>query len=383
MIAGTRTRFETRTVDLPGGGIAVVVRDARAQIAEWRVRWRASGWALSNPVRAQLILDHLVDGVVASSGLGELGGKLNLALDGEWVDATGHVDAAVPTAWTTAISGIVCSPAAAPQTGRPPDPGHFAVADIALRTVILGPADRPEHPASFTDLVASGPTVAVVGRYDPDAMAALLVLRWPDATGGVEVPSVPVFDSTPDVLRVPYPVPGMLSITVSSIEVGGARSTVDPAGYVALTAFGSYHGSRLVRTIAQRGSAGYEAFSGRDTFLGMPRTYVRALTVTPDIHAVVDMVGNELRCLTTRSLTSDEIERARRFAAAQLSSMTDSPECLADVMFMSVAAGSTPSEVLALPDSVAGTDDDDIRCAAVQLALGETIATTVVGTIRS
>lgn len=385
MIAATSRRVEARTVKLPGGsGTAVIVHDARAEIAEWRVRWRASLQALSNPPLAQSILDHLAKQSMLASGLGELGGALSLVLDGEWVDARGYVAATKVSAWPAAMRAIVDAPAGGGYSVRPPrDPGHFALADIALRTVILGQSNWSGVASAITDLVQPGPVVTVVSCSDPDTLEACLLHEWPVTSAPAAPPSDFTFDQSniPDVLHIPYPALGLLSITVSSIDVGAARTTVDAAGYVALTAFGSYHGSRLVESIGRRGFTGYEAFSGRDTFLGAPRTYVRALTSALDEDAVVSDVTNELCCVKNTSMTLDEIGRARRFAAAQLSSMTDSPECLADVMYTSVAAGSTPADVLGLPDAVAAASAADIRCAARQLVSGTVITTAVVGTV--
>ena len=80
-------------------------------------------------------------------------------------------------------------------------------------------------------------------------------------------------------------------------------------------------------------------------------------------------------------MTADEIGSARSFCSAQLSSMTDSPECLADVLYTSVSSGSDPLDVLGLSQAVAGIGDDEVRRAARKLVAGDTIVTTVVGTV--
>ncbi|WP_308128620.1 M16 family metallopeptidase [Rhodococcoides kroppenstedtii] len=154
-------------------------------------------------------------------------------------------------------------------------------------------------------------------------------------------------------------------VDVDGVDGVAAGPTADPAAYAALTAIGGFHGARL------HAATTVDAYAGRDTLLGAPRTFVVASGApASSLDAMQSDIARWHRDVSERPLDDDEIHRARCFAAGQLSSMIESPAHLADTTSRSLATGTPPETVLALPSAVAAVDPSRVRAAVPDLVAG-------------
>lgn len=154
-------------------------------------------------------------------------------------------------------------------------------------------------------------------------------------------------------------------VDVDGVDGVAAGPTADPAAYAALTAIGGFHGARL------HAATTVDAYAGRDTLLGAPRTFVVASGAPgSSLDAMQSDIARWHRDVSERPPDDDEIHRARCFAAGQLSSMIESPAHLADTTSRSLATGTPPETVLALPSAVAAVDPSRVRAAVPDLVAG-------------
>ncbi|MBY6350961.1 insulinase family protein [Rhodococcoides corynebacterioides] len=358
----------SRTVVRNGAG-AVTVIDPRADVVELRVRW-----SVAAGVHRSRIVVHDAAARAAAHLRRRLrtdadGPSAQIALDGDELVVSGSVLAADVEVWFTELAAVLDVPigrlpAAVP---RGLDPALDLCAAVARVLLLDGPEGAEIGPDTpLRAAVCGAPTILAVAT-DPVATDPVA----PDAspwwgTGTAARVGRSIADLHGRTVDVPAATPAsILEWSVVDVDGVAAGPTADPAAYAALTAIGGFHGARL------HAATTVDAYAGRDTLLGAPRTFVVASGAPgSSLDAMQSDIARWHRDVSERPLDDDEIHRARCFAAGQLSSMIESPAHLADTTSRSLATGTPPETVLALPSAVAAVDPSRVRAAVPDLVAG-------------
>ncbi|GAA5174155.1 hypothetical protein GCM10023321_77400 [Pseudonocardia eucalypti] len=387
-----RRPLRAELLDQPNGdGRLVALPDPRATLTQLRVRWPLGAAGIAAPGGAHLLAARLPSVSGAKSKVEAFGGTLELATDGQWLDLIGDAPAGRLRHWLAAFADLLAAPAPPPDhfppSDHPPPPDHpplsdhpppdrppprdhppvaelsaFALADVAWRRCRLSP-----EPAGVIEglaqLVAPGAVAVLVSAADPAEVAAAVedVLGARGFDLGAGRAPMPGPDVAPPVLAVPRAAPAEDHLTL--YRVHPEIRYADPARYLATGVLGGSYQARL----SAGGGRDYQAYCGRDGFLGAGRCYVRAVVRPGMLGPAAKDIAGRIAGLVTDPPGSAEIASVRRYCAAQALSLTDAPAALADALGQALAWGAAVDSVTGLSERLAEVTDAEVVRACAEL----------------
>ncbi|MGN9791683.1 insulinase family protein [Streptomyces sp. OZ13] len=368
-------RLPTREVELPGGTRVVAVADRRSPLVElrWRVPLGRAGWR--SPGAARERVRARARHIRAAARTEDFGGTLAVAVDGEWLDVSGHAPTGRAADWLTVLAELAPAMLAEHSTlDRPGKP-------VPPRTPEEELDDRVRAELIAHATVGAG-TLIAVGELDPDTVVA----RAADA---LEPWSRVREQSAPETARPPYghddgapreshAVDGAhvrLLLSVMERPVTGAAD--EAARFLATAAMGGFFGGRLAGRFADRTVAGFEMYTGRDTVCGVPRAFLRGRVPSDALEEAWAGIRAEADRLAAEPFTERELRPVRDFCAAQLLAAFDSPAARADLLRRTVSAGGDAGLPLLLPGLLRAVAAEDVSRAAGRLFLPRAVPAAV------
>ena len=370
-------------------GLRVIgVADRHVPLVELRLRLPMGVAAWQRPGQVGSLLRWLGERARAAGRARQLGGAFQLATDGQWMDATGYAPPSEVAGWLAILADVVSPTAldAGPPAldGAPPgSPSAQHALDSALRrrwlgSQLAGAGDRPA-PDRLRDLHRCavnprGGVLLAVGDLEPlafTAQAELALGSWPAGNGdGAALPAPPAAGE----LLVLYE-QGRREVAFMLCALEPERGAEEAARYLATAVVGGYHRSRLITRSAR--AAAYEVLTGRDTFLGFRRAYVRASARNEVAADAFAEVQEELEGLAAHPPSGAEVDTARRYCAAQLLSAFTSPAVTADLLCRMVASGRDVTWPYQLPELLSRVPETAVAEAALELFAPGALTTVV------
>ncbi|MEV4679717.1 M16 family metallopeptidase [Streptomyces kurssanovii] len=366
-------RLPTREVELPGGPRVVAVADRRSPLVElrWRVPLGRAGWR--NPAAARERFRVRARHIRAAARTEDFGGSLAVAVDGEWLDVSGHAPTGRTADWLTVLADLAPAMSAERSTlDRPGTPDSPRTPDEELD-------DRVRAQLIPHATVGAG-TLIAVGELDPDTLvgrAADTLDPWttvceqsasaPETAG----PPYRQDDGPPRELHAVDGTHVRLLLSVMERPVTGAAD--EAARFLATAAMGGFFGGRLAGRFADRTVAGFEMYTGRDTVCGVPRAFLRGRVPADAVEEAWAGIRAEAGRLAAEPFTERELRPVRDFCAAQLLAAFDSPAARADLLRRTVSSGGDAGLPLLLPGLLRVVAAEDVSRAAGRLFLPRSV----------
>ncbi len=369
-----------RATTLDDGLRVVAFADRRVPSVEVRLRLPLGPFGWREAADAEALLRRVLACTRAADRAAALGGGLLASTDGQWLDVTGAVPPPELGAWLAILADLAAphEPFIAPLVGhRTARPTAQRFMDDAVRRHWLTDADTGES----RPWIWQGGVLVLLGDAHPEWAASVardaLSGRLSATSPPMEANRQPAMGGGLLVLHAPSEPELHLTLCTPEPTAGAAGAeTTEAARYLATAVFGGYFGSRLAARLRRVTGAGYEAYSGRDVVLNIPRVFVRARVAPHLAEETLAGIREELRRAGQEPFTEAEVEAAREFCAAQALGAFDSPATQADLLRQLTAAGRDPHWLLRLPRLLR-----EVPAHEVARAGGELFATTEMDTV--
>ncbi|MEU6550263.1 insulinase family protein [Streptomyces sp. NPDC046915] len=372
---------------LDDGLRVVALADHRAPSVEVRLRLPLGPYGWREPAGAEALLRRALARTRAVDRAAALGGSLSAGTDGQWLDVTGAVPPRELAVWLAVLAELTAPHEpfpALPDGHRLARPTPQRLMDDAVRRHWLADAAAGEA----RPWERRGGVLVLLGDVDPERAASLAR----DALSGR--PSVPPRPAETDrqhplgggllVLRAPSEPALHLTLCAPEPPAGsGDAETTEAARYLATAAFGGYFGSRLAARLRRVTGAGYEAYSGRDVALEIPRVFVRARVAPHLADETLAGIREELRRAGVEPFGEAEVAAAREFCAAQALGAFDSPAGQADLLRQLTAAGRDPHWLPRLPRLLREVPAHEVARAGAELFAAAEMDTVLFGNLAA